>query len=162
MAGDLGVVDRLEEPEENDLLLVEVVVGAVDDRRDPPDDLRPARRQEQLDLRVAKKGVFVGEDLRDVRPKRGNPVRVAAVQPIRDVEEAAEVALAATDPLDSDRCRQTPTGRRIESSRATFSMASSARVSCSRVWVAMSDVRMRARPGGVAGEITQFTKTPSS
>ena len=137
-------------------------MGAVQDRRDPSDVGAAAARDEELDLGVPEKRVVVGQDLGEVAPQRGDPVRVVSIEPLRDVEESAEVALAATDPRDFEGGRQTPTGRRIRSSRATFSIASRACVNCSRVCVAMRDVRMSARPGFVAGEITQFTKTPSS
>jgi hypothetical protein len=79
---------------------VEVVVGAVGDRGDPADVGRVAARHEQLDLGVAEERVLVGEDLREVRANWRDPVRVVAVEPLGDVEEAAEVALSATDALD--------------------------------------------------------------
>jgi hypothetical protein len=54
------------------------------------------------------------------------------------------------------------TERTRPTSRPTFSMASKARARCSLVWVAIREVRINARPGGVAGDRTQFTNTPSS
>jgi hypothetical protein len=58
---------------------------------------------------VAEEGVLVGKDFREVRAKGGNPVEVVAVETLSDVEEAIQVAFAATGPLDGDRRGQTPT-----------------------------------------------------
>ena len=48
------------------------------------------------------------------------------------------------------------------SSRPTFARAARAMSRCSRVWVAMKDVRIRAAPEGTAGGTIALAKTPSS
>src|SRR5574344_405487 len=55
------------------------------------------------------------------------------------------------------------TGRlRIPSFLAAAVILSTASSTCSKVWVAISEKRIRLRPGGTAGEMTGLTKTPFS
>ncbi len=103
LAGDLLVVDRLEEAEERGLLPVEGIVVAVQDRRNPPDVAVAPARNEELHLAVTEERVFILEDLRHVRPQRGDPVRVSGVDRLGDVEESGEVGATASDALDHDR-----------------------------------------------------------
>ena len=171
---DRRVVLRLEVAEEGGLLAVELVVVAVEDRGDPADVAAVARARRRAASRACRKNGFSSrEDLREVvaqrrRPSAGRPRRSG---PRRRRSGTARL-LAAADAFDRDGSDSSPrvrraasdarTGRTRPTSRPTFSIASSARESCSRVCVAISDVRMSARPGGVAGESTQLTKTPSS
>jgi hypothetical protein len=79
---------------------VELAVGAIDDRSDPPDVLGAPARHEKLHLGVAEERVLVLKDLDEVGAQRGDPVRVVAIEALRDVEKTVEVVPGPTDPLD--------------------------------------------------------------
>ena len=149
---------------------------AVEDRRDPADVFgSPGGPGRAASRRAGRRGSRPGRLGRQIRAQRRHPARIAGVDAIRDVEETRQVRLAAADPLDDDRLRpaqrrlrpappaQTRSACRPGRPRGRPSRTLRAReTSCSRLCVAIREVRIRARPGGVAGESTQLTKTPSS
>src|SRR5436189_2361409 len=57
--GDLLVVDRLEEPEQAPLVVLDLVQAMVDVRRDPPDDLPVALRKKVLGLSVLEERILL-------------------------------------------------------------------------------------------------------
>ena len=79
---------------------MELVVVPIDHSGDPPDVSTLSPRHEELQLRMLEKWILVGEDLRDVVAQGGDPVRIALVDPVRDVEEPAQVAFGSSDVLD--------------------------------------------------------------
>jgi hypothetical protein len=81
---------------------VEVVVIAVEDRRDPPDVHAFPPREEELHLGMTEERVLEREDPGEIASDRRDPVRIAGVDPIRDIEEAREFPATAPDPLESD------------------------------------------------------------
>ena len=174
----VGIVDRLEEAEERGLLVVEGVVVAVQDRGDAA-DVPPAAaaRRRAASRRAGRTGSRPGRPSRrrraGARPSSGRPRRWrSATSKKRD-----RSALAAADALDRRRpkarslndvplCDRASSGVRgpdeADLAADLLDRVEGARQRCSRVCVAMSDVRISARPGGVAGDRTQLTKTPSS
>ncbi len=102
-AGSHRVVLALEKAEEGGLLLLKLVVVLIDHRGDPSDVSPLSPRHEELQLRMLQKWILVGEDLRDVVAQGGDPVRIALVGPVRDVEEPVELFSRSTDGFDGDR-----------------------------------------------------------
>jgi hypothetical protein len=74
-AGNIRVVDRIEESEESDFVLMELVMQAVEDGTNPSEDFAGLRRASQigLDFTVIVERVFRIETGLDVYKKRGNP-----------------------------------------------------------------------------------------
>ncbi len=99
---DRPVVHRFEEPEESRLLAMEFVVMPVQDRGDPSGVFAVAAGHEELDVRMTEERVLLGEDLCDVVAQRRHPVPIAAVDPVRDVEEPVKVSFRSCDRLDGD------------------------------------------------------------
>src|SRR3954447_24107591 len=99
-ARGLGIVLALEEAEQPPGIVLELVEVAVDVRRDAPDHVPVAQRQEELDLGVLEERVLGRVDvLLALEAQRWDPPLLGRVESIRQVEELLAVALAldATD-----------------------------------------------------------------
>ena len=93
--GDLAVVDRLEEAEHRVAAALVLVPALVDLGADPADRLAVALGDEVLGLGVLEVGVLPAvEELHPLEDQRRHPLRVVAVEPEGDLDEALQVALA--------------------------------------------------------------------
>ena len=104
-------------------------------RGNAPDDLISPAREKQLYCGVLVKRVFFGIDqLVDVAPERGYPVRIVSIKPERQLDELLLIALRLYG-IYANSGRRPAQIRSI--SRPTFWNASRTRSSCDSVCVAM-------------------------
>ncbi len=149
------VVDRLEEAEEPDVVLMDFVVEPIADGGDATDDLVAALGQEVLRFGVLEEGILgAGEQGLDVPTQRRDPEGVPRVEPIGQVDEALEVRSV---PRRADAQRWGQTTPRSRPMRANCSSAKSI---WSNVCVAMRLVRSRHCVGCTAGGATGIGEDP--
>ena len=91
--GDRGVLDRLEEAEHRVAATLGLVPALVDLGGDPPDRLAVALGDEVLGLAVLEPGVLLAvEELHPLEDQRRHPLRMVAMEPEGDLDEALQVA----------------------------------------------------------------------
>lgn len=133
-----------------------LVVQAIGDGGDAPDDFTVAFGEEVFCLAVLEEGILGAvQQLADLRAKRRDPGRVPPVQSVRQVNEAGEVGWGGDAPDERG-------GQMTPSSLPMRPKASSAKSIWSAVWVAMTLVRRRHCDGGTAGGTTGLVNTPAS
>ena len=86
------VVNGFKEPEEADPVLVELVVGTVLRRHDAAHDFSVPFGQEKIGVSMLEIGMFFFvEQFLYIHAQRRDPQRVPPVQPVWEVDEAAEI-----------------------------------------------------------------------
>ena len=92
---DLGVVLELEEAEHPPAVVLVGVEGVVDLRADAPDHAPVAPGAEELRVAVLEEGVLAAaEEQPALQAQRGAPVRRGRVQPVRELDELAQLLAA--------------------------------------------------------------------
>jgi hypothetical protein len=136
--GYVLIVNRLEEPEKADSVVVGLVVEPVTDGSDAADGLAVPLGDEVFRLAVLEEGVpGAGEEHLYVPTQRRDPERVPRMESVRKIDEALEVP-PFTRLADAQAFAQiTPR------SLPMVANCSRAKSICSNVWVAIKLVRSR-------------------